>query len=467
MIYCRSILTLFCFLIAITGCQVGPKYKPPEITVSNQWKNPSQIATTLPKVEHWWETFEDPMLVDLIQQAVSNNPSLMAAMERVEQARNISKITKSRLFPQLNFDPSYSNTPITTHQLGTTLQPPPSLIRDHLTEYALPLILLYEVDLWGKIRSQYQSALRNTEAKQAAYQTSLLLLTTDLANAYFQLRILDAQIELFESIISTRKTALEINSSRYKAKLINYNEVTESQIDLATVESEYYDARRNRALFENQIAVLIGISPSEFKLESMPLIDLPPVIPAGMPSKLLLRRPDLAEQERVMASLHAQINVAYASYFPSLDIKAGIQLFSKDFLKSPNVGSWLFGANLTESIFDANARHHNVNLTWAQFKEALNDYQQKVLNAFQEVEDVLSNLEWITKQIEAAEGSMNASKIAYNISWDRYKYGLADYRNVANQQRQELDQKRFYLKLLSMQYLNTIHLIKAIGGNWE
>lgn len=465
--YSRNLLILVCSISLFSGCQVGPTYHTPEITVANQWKNTPQVLTSSQKVEHWWDAFEDSQLTGLIEQAIKNNPSLMASMERVEQARSLSKMTKSRLFPQLNFDPSYSYSPVTAHQFGTTPQPPPSLIRDHLTEYSLPLILLYEIDLWGKYRSQHQSALRNAEAKHAAYNTALLILSTELANAYFQLRILDAQIDLLESILSTRQTAVEINSSRYESNLINYTQVAESKIDLASVETQYYEAIRNRSLFENQIAVLLGASPSEFTLEPMPLRHLPPLIPAGMPSKLLLRRPDLAEQERIMASLHAQINVAYASYFPSLDLSGGFNIFTKDYLKPASLGKWLFGTNLTQAIFDANARRNNVRLTWAQFNEALNTYQQKILQAFQEVEDSLSNLSWISNEMDVVETSVSVSEIAYNIAWDRYVYGLADYKNVANQQMQELEQQNYYLKLLSMRYLNTIHLIKALGGGWE
>ena len=326
--------------------------------------------------------------------------------------------------------------------------------------------MLYEFDFWGKWRSQYKSAHYRAESEKEGYRTSLLLLTTDLANAYFQLRIQDAQIEIFREILHTRKTALDIQQSRYDTHLINYTDVAASQTDYSTVESEYYDALRKRALFENQIAVLIGASPSEFKLEPMPLRALPPQIPVDLPAKVLLRRPDLAEQERKMAALHAEINVAYASYFPSIDLTGVFDILSNNFIKTVK-NNWLIGSNLVEILFDGGGRSANVKLFTARFNEAAASYQEKVLGAFQEVEDSLASLDWIAREMESIDDAVHATQIAYKIALDRYHYGLASYLEAANHERMTLDEERRSLQLLSQRYLHTIHLIKAIGGGWE
>lgn len=457
----KIVLLGFLFL---SGCQVGPKYHPPEVPVANSWKN-QQTITALPQVEHWWEVFQDLKLSSLIDRAISNNPTLAAASQRVEQARDFAKVAKSRLFPQLNFDPSASNTPLRVNSFGSTSNPPPVLIKDHIDEYVLPLTLLYEFDFWGKWRSQHKAALFRSEAEAAGYQTALLLLTTDLANAYFQLRIQDAQIELLRDILSTRNTALNIQQSRYDIQLINYSDVAIYQADYSTVESEYYDALKKRALFENQIAVLIGISPSEFKLDSMPLKKIPPQIPATVPAEVLLRRPDLAEQERMMAAIHAEINVAYASYFPSVDLTGALAFLSYDFVKTLK-NTWSIGSNLVQILFDAGGRSSNVKMVTARFNEALATYQEKILSAFQEVEDSLSSLDWIEKEMESTENAIDATKIVYQIALDQYEFGIASYLGATNNERIILDNQRFYLHLLSQDYLYTIHLIKAIGGGW-
>ncbi|MDE3045536.1 MAG: efflux transporter outer membrane subunit [Verrucomicrobiota bacterium] len=458
----RKVFFLSWFL---AGCTVGPEYVPPESQTVSHWKSPEQTVP-VPNVECWWEIFHDEKLERLIADAIAKNPSLIAISEKVEQARDFSRVAKSRLFPQIQLDPSASNTPIRTHIFGSTSNPPPTLIKDHIDKYELPLTLLYEIDFWGKWRSQYRSALYKAEAQVELYNTALLLLTTDLANAYFQLRIQDAQIEVYRDILFTRQTALNIQQSRYDTHLINYTEVSTMQSDYSTVESQYYDALRKRALFENQIAVLVGESASEFKLDPMPTRTLPPVIPAGVPASVLLRRPDLREQERIMASMHAEINVAYASFFPSVDVSGGINFLSNDFMHTLK-DKWFIGSNLVEILFDAGGRSANVEMKKAAFKEALSTYQQKVLTAVQEVEDSLSSLDWVDHEMRAIERAVEAMQITTQIALDRYKFGLASFLGAADSERKELEKKLVNLRLLSQRYLYTIHLIKAIGGGWN
>ncbi|MGB7978187.1 MAG: efflux transporter outer membrane subunit [Chlamydiales bacterium] len=451
--------------LILSGCQVGSQYQTPEIPIAHSWKtHPTMVAH--PPVQCWWEVFQDPQLGRLMDQAIHSNPSLLAASQRVEQARDFAKVAKSRLFPQLNFDPSASNAPSTVHTLGSASNPPPVLVKNHIDKYTLPFTLLYEFDFWGKWRSQYQSALFQAESEVEGYRTSLLLLTTDLANAYFQLRIQDAQIDVLREILQTRKTALHIQQSRYETQLIDYTDVTTYQTDYSTVEAEYYDALRTRVLFENQIAVLIGTSPSEFKLDPMPLRTLPPQIPVDLPAKVLLRRPDVAEQERKMAALHAEINVAYASYFPSIDLTGVLDILSNDFIKTVK-NNWLIGGNLIEILFDAGERRSNVELFTAKFNEAVASYREKILAAFQEVEDSLASLDWIAHEMESIDTAIDATQISHKIALDRYKFGLSSYLGAANRERMTLDEKRRSLQLLQLRYLHTIHLIKAIGGGWE
>ena len=459
-------LWIFITFLALSGCQVGPRYQYPEISVANSWKN-QESGISEPKVECWWQIFQDQKLTVLIEQAIGNNPSLLAALERIEEARGIAGVAKSKLFPQLNFDPAASNRAQRAHSFGSTLRPPPTLVQDHIDKYILPLTLLYEFDFWDKWRGQYKSARFLVEAEIEAYQTSLLLMTTDLANAYFQIRIQDAQIDLFRKILSTRQTALEIQRSRYDANLVGYIDVTSYQTDYSTVEAQYFDALKTRAIFENQIAVLVGSSPSTFKIEPMPLEALPPVIPAATPANVLLRRPDLAEQERKMAAIHSEINVAYSSYFPSIDLSAIFDFLSQDFSNITSKFISSIGSNLTEILFDGWGRSSNVDAIKAKFDAAAATYQEKILTAFQEVEDSLASIHWIGNEMEAINTAYSAAEIAFQIARDRYAFGLSSYLGAADNERTALTQKMAYLELLKLKYLHTIHLIKAIGGGWE
>jgi multidrug efflux system outer membrane protein len=329
----------------------------------------------------------------------------------------------------------------------------------------------FVVDLWGQIRNEYKAAKLSMEAQKEALQAALLVLTAEVANAYFQIRIQDTQIDLLREIMDTRRNALDIQSSRFQGEVINYTDVAAARQALDAFEAQYDAAKMLRTLYENQIAVLIGSIPSEFTLEknSLPIQAQPPRVPAGLPSEMLLRRPDLAQQERMMASYHALIGVAYASYFPALFLTADFGFRSPDwshFLKESSK-FWRIGADVSQFIFDAGKRKYQVELSWAEFRESADIYRQKVLIAFQEVEDSLSNLEWIAKGMESLKDAIAAAKTNYTIAADRYQLGVINYLDVTDTKLRELENQSAYLMLLGQQYGNTVQLIKALGGGWD
>jgi outer membrane protein, multidrug efflux system len=463
----RLLFLLFSFLC---GCQLEPPYNPPTIDAPEEWKyaQEKEVSPDSPSIciDNWWEIFEDPVLNKLEEEAIANNPGLLAVLERVMQAKDFAKIVRSQLFPQIYLNPFFTNEERLAEKFALTGN---FLIKEHKRKYAIPFDFSYEVDLWSRYRNEYRSAKFSAEAQSYDYQFAFLILTTDLAAAYFQLRTQDSLINLFQTTIETRKKALSINQSRFRNKINNYTPVALSELDLSLVESQYEEAIRLRGLVENLTAVLIGISPSELIIESSPLHGAPPSIPSGTPSDILQRRPDLAAQERLIASVHAQIGVAYSSSFPSLELigKGGIVSPTlRDFLTSWS-SYWLFGANMSQYIFDAGARYYNVKLTWAEYREGVAIYKQKVLQAFGEVEDALLNLEQIAKEMQAVDHSVQAAHKAYSIAFHRYLEGVGFYLEVADDERQLLDNQRIYMELLGLYYFNTIQLIKALGGGWE
>jgi outer membrane protein, multidrug efflux system len=456
----------FGLLCSLTSCQLEPPYEPPNACVALNWKNVQSTPSSTPPLENWWEVFHDPVLNSLEETALANNPFLAAACERVEQARDLAKIVRSELFPQIDLTPCFTNKGVLIETFNLSGN---EILRAHKRKYALPVILTYEVDLWSKLKDRYKSAVLQAEAQEAAYYFVLLLLTTDLAHAYFQARIQDTLTSLLEKTIETRKTALAINQSRFDEKIADFTPVAFSKLDLSLVETDYLDAKRLRALFENQLAVLCGLSPSLFHLDFHPIDDEPPTIPAGLPATMLLRRPDLWEKERLMAAFHAQIGVAYASFFPSIELIArggSISPISKDFLTNFS-RYWMMGIKIFQYIFDARARYYNLKMTWAEFREAADLYQEQILIAFQDVEDALSDLAWFAEQRESAEEAVRSARRAYTIAFDRYLEGAFFYLPVADDERQLLDNQRLYVSLLGASYASTIHLIKALGGGWE
>jgi outer membrane protein, multidrug efflux system len=471
---CRPKYLTLALVAFVSSCQVGPSYYPPVTPVPEQWKHSQQEVANPQIVENWWEIFNDPTLNCLEMRAIENNYNLYAALERVFQARAQACVVKADLYPQFNLNPNYTNEIILEKLFGLSNFPTipgqkiKSIIREHQLTYALPLNLSWEVDLWGRLRSAYDSAVYNAQAQAEAFQAVLLMLTTDLAVNYFQLRTLDEQIDLYQKTIKNRQHALEINQSRYDGKIVFYEDVSRAELDLKNVQANYEEIVRQRELQEDIIAVLIGLPASEFTLEHSPIKTPPPSIPAGLPSEILMRRPDIAQSERRIASENALVRVAYASFFPSLILTGGLGFSSpdlKNFLKWKSRW-WLIEASVNQTVYDAGRKCSNLELAWARFREADDDYQQQVLTAFQEVEDSLASLEQFAKEYQYLIKAVEAAKITYRISSDRYYEGVTFYLDVVDSERQELDNERTLISVLGQRYTATIQLIKALGGRW-
>lgn len=462
------------FLATLSGCRLGPRYNPPLPEAPAEWKAAHADPDPIPEVCNWWEVFEDPILCYLEEQAVSNNPNLYVALQRVEEARAQAGVSKADLYPQFNLNPNATNT-VTLFKIYGLQDFPflsttkiPSVIRVHEAQYNFPFNLNYEVDLWGKIRGQYESAYFNAEAEAWGYYSSLLSLTSDLANSYFLMRSLDAQIDLLEQNVKDRQTNLALTQSRYSKGLSPLIDVTEAELALTNTESTYLDTVRQRNLQENIIATLIGVPASDFTLEHNPLTDLPPEIPPGVPSTILLKRPDIAQAERHMESEHVLIGSAYASLLPSLSLTASYGYSSPDLKEFLTTKSryWSYGENIMQTLFDGFRKLENINIAKTRYREALGSYFQTVLTAFQEVEDSLNNLEYQARQIETLQKSVEAAKKTVELSNRRYKQGLINYFEVVTNQRTELETEQTYISLIGLQYQSTVQLIKAIGGEW-
>lgn len=447
-----------------SGCHVGPEYTPPCAPIPEQWKSPHQDPSYKTCGANWWDVFADPTLNDLEQLAIYNNHDLRGAIDRVIQARAIAGIAAADFYPQLTLDPAYSNQIELTKLFGAT----PPLVREHQLMYTLPINLSYEVDFWGKIRDQYRAAFYNEEAQAWDYQTTLLLLTSDLADAYFQLRTADTQIDLFLSTIQNRQKAYDINLSRYEGQLINYSDVSRAAFELSNAQTDYYEAQRRRILLENRIATLIGQPASAFHLPHNPLQSAPPKVPAGVPADILRQRPDIAEAERKLASQNASVGVAVADFYPSLQLTGSLGYLSPDFKHFMEWISrfWAMGANMDQTIFDGGRKSFNLELARARYGEAGEIYQQTVLTALQEVEDALASIEYFEKEQMTSGKSVEAAKTTYQISYDRYQKGVAIYLEVTDSQRDELSSERAYNLILGSRYTATIQLLKALGGNW-
>lgn len=359
LLFRKSIFPIL-ILTFVSGCRLGPKYHPPVVNTPCDWKQTEAVCDSNSLFKGlWWEVFGDEKLNCLEHQAILANPNLFIALDHVAQARAIVGIDASALYPQINLNPSYTN----TGQLFKLFLPNnasflpanfPTVYRIHQLQYTMPFNMSYEIDLWGKLRGQYDSAILNAQTQEENLQVALLTVTSDLASNYFLLRSFDALIDVTLENLGYLQKNLQIVQSRFSKGLIGELDVVSAKQQLTDTEGLYYDTLRQRKLQENAIATLIGLPSSEFTIESLPLVEPPPLVQANLPSAILMQRPDLRAAERTMASQHALIGVAYASFFPSVELTGVLGFMSwdlKDFMKWKS-RLWTIGANAAQPIFD-------------------------------------------------------------------------------------------------------------------
>lgn len=475
----KKLIILLCAgAVLLDSCRVGPRYHEPSPLTPEDWKSEHIESTTeISSVDYWWEIFDDPLLNSLEHAAVANSPTLYQTLQKVFEARALALAEGSNLYPHITLDPSYTN-------IGMLFQAfLPSFLKDvpgfpkgaippfriHQLQYLLPLNINYEVDLWGKLHNQYDSAVYNAEALAQAYCTSLLTLTSDVASTYFQIRILDAEKLLLIKTIESRKLNYKLTKSRYDKGIVNYLDVTQAKANLATAQAALADTKRLRSLAVNQLAKLTGSIATDFDIALHPLDTPPPQVPAGLPSTMLSKRPDIAQAERQMASEHALIGATYASFLPSFSLTGALGYSTPDlrqFLKWIS-RYWMIGGGVSQMIFDGGRDYGELHAAIARFNQAAAGYQQQVFVAFQEVEDALSNIEQYKKQALHLFEAFEAANKAALLSKNRYVTGVSIYLEVVENERLALEAEINWLRILSMHYTATIQLIKAIGGSWE
>src|SRR6202050_2156969 len=320
----------------IAGCTVGPNYHKPSTDVPSVYKEqpPPGWKEAQPQDDigkgAWWEIFGDTTLNDLEKQAVAQSLTLRAAAERVIEARANYQVTRSDLFPQVAAQPNISR----SRESGTRPNPPgfpnaPFTSND----FDLPASVSYEVDLWGRIRRQIESARADAQASQADYENVLLTLKSDVAQTYFSLRYIDTELAIFNHNIDLLQQGLNLAELRHNGGIVSGLDVSQAQTLLDSTQATYVGLGLQRAQFEHNLALLLGKPASAFSLGPDPRLIVPPQIPEGLPSDLLERRPDVAEAERRMASSNAQIGVARAAFFPDVSLTAGGGYLSSSLVK--------------------------------------------------------------------------------------------------------------------------------------
>ncbi len=450
---------------------VGPDYRRPTNDVPatykaaelGAWKE-GRPLDSVPK-GNWWEVFGDATLNELESKAVGANQELKAAVARVDQARANARVARSELLPSLNLDPSFNRQRFSPNQ-------EPGFGALTANTFRAPLDLSYEIDLWGRVRRGFESARADAQASLAAFYNVLLTLQADVAQNYFALRALDAEIATVTGTVDLRKEQVRLVRSRFEGGIGSELDVARAETELATTEAEAASLAQRRNELENAIAILVGSNPSVFHLPPEGATGWnpqPPDIPAGLPGDLLERRPDVAEAERQLASANARIGVAKAAFFPVLSLTGSGGYVSGDIdsLFKWDSHMWSIGPSLSLPIFAGGRNRANYKRSQAAFEEAVARFRQQVLVAFGDVENSLSGIRHLVDQAAAQQRAVTNARRAAELATDRYRSGIVSYLEVVDASRDALQAERANAQLAGQRLITTVQLVKALGGGWS
>jgi multidrug efflux system outer membrane protein len=464
-----SSLVLLAFLLG--GCKVGPNYHRPDVVTAPAWKEQPPWRAADPKDSipkgNWWSTFSDSELDQYESRALKANQTIEVARYQLEQARASARITQSGLFPQLTAGVSGQRAQISAGKPTTTGIPlaAPSTSNDFL----IPFNLTWEPDVFGGVRRSVESANASYQASAAALENVRLVITSELAVDYFSLRELDAEIAVLNSSVEYQGKSLTLVQNRHEGGIASGLDVAQQETLLNSTRTQATLLRQQRAQFEHAIASLVGVPASTFSVPVKPLALAAPMVPIGMPSDVLERRPDIAQSERQMAAQNAQIGVAKSAYYPGINLSAGggFENTGLSSIIAASTGFWAIGANVAETLLSGGKRRAQVDFARSGYGVAVANYRQTVLTAFQEVEDSLSGLSVLAEAAETQQQAVNAAQRALTIANDRYTGGLVTYLDVINAEQTFLDSQRLATQILGQRLVTSVNLVKALGGGWD
>lgn len=459
-------------LIAGTALgQIGPNYERPTTEAGARYKTTATMREARPldgvSKGAWWEVFGDRRLNALLEDATRYNQEIKGAIARFDQARATARLARADFFP------SISAGFIAEHQRTSENMPSPfplDGLRYDGPGYNIPMEFSWELDLWGRIRREAEAAGAEFMGAAASMHSLLLTVQGDVAANYFRLRTLDSEIEVVKRAILLRRESLAITEARVKAGAGSELELAQAQTDVAIAEAETSALQTERDQLENAIALLVGQSPTSFRIPSVAKgLGTPPAIPFGVPSDLLERRPDIAQAERTLAAASAKIGVAKAAAFPSVHLLANGGLLSGELalLSDPASLMWNAGPRVTIPIFSGGKNLSNMERSLAAHDEALAAYRQAILVAFGEVENSLSAISNLKTEAGALQRATESAGKALSLAKTRFEAGTSPYLDVIVADRTALTVQRSAVRVVGQRWLASVGLIKALGGGWD
>jgi NodT family efflux transporter outer membrane factor (OMF) lipoprotein len=455
-------------VLLVAGCTVGPNYKRPAAPVPPIYKEVGDWKPAQPNDQNlggnWWEIFQDSQLNDLEAQVNVSNQNLKAAEAQYTQARAVLRYNRAAYYPTITGGASATRNRISNHR-------PASIVANGITynDYQIPLQLSYEVDVWGRVRRTVESYRDQAQASAADLATVNLSMHAELATDYFQARTLDAEEQLLNSTVTQYEQALALIQSRFSGGIASDLEVQQAETQLETTRAQAIDVGVARAQYEHAVAILIGKPPAEFSLPALPLTASPPPIPAGLPSELLERRPDIAAAERLMASANAQIGVAKAAYYPTINLGATGGFESgviTTLISGPSI-LWSAGGSAVLPLFDAGRRRATEDQAIAAYDQTVANYRETVLTGFQQVEDNVAALRILEHEAQVQEKAVVAAQKYLELANTRYVGGVTSYLEVTTAQSAALSDEVTAVTILGRRMVAAVTLVQALGGGWN
>jgi multidrug efflux system outer membrane protein len=453
------------------GCTVGPNYKRVTAPVPAKWDVSEPWRESVPKdgvaKGEWWSAFHDDELTALEKQSLDANQTIKISAARLEQARASAAVQVATQFPNLATAPSAERQRLSGNRPANSNFPVASPVSQ--SNFVLPFTAGYEVDLFGRRRRSIEAAQASYQASAADLENVRLVITAELAADYFTLRQLDTELGILSRTVETLQKGLQLVDSRHKGGVASGLDVAEEETLLNTTRTQAILLKQQRKQFEDAIAFLVGKPAPDFHLSPKELQDAPPALDAGLPSDLLERRPDVAEAERQMAVANAQIGIARAAYYPSLNLFGNGGWQAADVAKLINVQStfWAVGANVAESIFTGGSRRAQVQFAKAGYDANVAAYRDSVLNAFREVQDDVTGLTVLDQANQSQQQAVDAARRTLDIASSRYTGGLVNYLDVVNAQQNLLNSEQELAVIHGQRLVTSVLLIKALGGGWD
>lgn len=456
----------------IGACAVGPDYHRPQFDAAANYKEagdwkPSEPNDVLSRGP-WWKIFRDDVLDGLEDQIDISNQNVKAAEAAFEESRALVAQARAGFWPTIaaTLGVQRQGSPVVvTNAAG---QPIGSTTHTENTVTA-GVSANWDIDIWGRIRRNTESNVASAQAGSAALAAARLSAQAELATDYFELRAQDQLQKLLDDTVQAETQSLHITESRYKFGVAARADVVTAQTQLLGSQAQQVNAKIQRAVLEHAVAVLLGKQPAEFSLSASAMRTDVPTVPAGVPSTLLERRPDVAEAERKMASANAQIGVAKAGYFPDLTLSGQDQYSNSTFSRLIRNSNriWAVGPALAETLFDGGLVRAQVRSARAAYAGTVDAYRQTVLTSFEQVEDEIVTLRVLEQEGAIEDETVKAAREAEALTLNQYKAGTVPYSSVITAQTTRLSAEETALQVLSTRLQASVALVEALGGGWD